>query len=135
MFIMEDIKQQIKEYSELIKKYPDVKELRIERAKLYDADGQYKKAVEDFKKTLTGYYCFENIIKVCEEAGLTEEAERLYIKAIEADKENICNYLEKIYFHMRQKEFEKALADCKKVLKLFPKNETISTLKRVLTGK
>ena len=40
-----NIKERIKEFSELIKKYPNIKELYIERAKLYTELKEYKKAI------------------------------------------------------------------------------------------
>ena len=46
--MIKSTKERIKEFSEMIKKYPNIKEFYIERAKLYDASKQYKKAVEDF---------------------------------------------------------------------------------------
>ena len=129
---MKNIKEKIKEYSELIEKYPDTKELYIERAKLYDASKQYKKASEDFKKSLRGYYICRNVITVCEELGLIKEVEKFYTKAINKDKNNINNYFSRLYFYMRNKEIEKALLDCKKILELSPKDETVSILKRIL---
>ena len=50
--MINNIKERIKEYSEMIEKYPDIKEFHIERAKLYCEIKEYEKAVEDFKKTL-----------------------------------------------------------------------------------
>ena len=130
-----NIKERIKEFSELIKKYPSIKELYIERAKLYTELKEYKKAVEDYKKSYTEYYLCKNIIKVCEELGLTKEAEEFYTKEIQKDKNNISNYIKRIYFYMRENEIEKAIKDCTTVLELNPKDETILTLKRILTKK
>lgn len=128
-----NIKKRIKDFSELIKKYPDVKELYKERAKLYGEIKEYKKAFEDFKKAYFGYYALENVITVCEKAGLIKEAERLYTKAINADKNNINGYIRRIYFYIRIGKIEKAVLDCKTVLKLSPKDETILILHKILT--
>ncbi len=130
-----NIKERIKEFSELIKKYPNIKELYIERAKLYTEIGEYKKAVEDYKKSYDEYYLCKDIIKVCEELGLTKEAEEFYTKEINKDKKNISKYTQRIYFYMKENEIEKALKDCKTVFELSPKDETILTLKRILTKK
>ena len=131
--MINNIEERIKEFSELIKKYPYIKELYLERAKLYDKSKQYKKAVEDYKQLFPGYYACRDIISVCEETGLKEEAEQFYTKAINKDKSNIDNYIRRAYFYMRIGETEKAVLDCKTVLKLSPKNETILTLKKILT--
>lgn len=128
-----DIKKRIKEFSEIIKKYPDVKELYKERAKLYGEIKEYKKAFEDFKKAYFGYYTLENVITVCEKAGLIKEAERLYTEAINTDKNNINSYIRRIYFYMRNGEIEKAITDCNSVLNISPKDETVLTLHKILT--
>jgi len=133
--MIKNIKERIKEYSEMIEKYPSVKEFHIERAKLYCEIKEYEKAVKDFKKILEGYYACQNIIKVCEEKGFNKDAEKFYTKAINKDKNNINNYINRLYFYMRIKEMEKAISDCKAILKLSPKDETILTLKKILTGK
>lgn len=130
-----DIKEKIKEFTELIKKHPDVQELYIYRAFLYEKTKQYQKAMEDYKKTLPiTYICF-NMADICERNGLIKEAEKFYIKEINKNKNNIPNYISRIYFYLRNKEIEKAILDCKTVLKLSPKDENILTLKRILTGK
>ncbi len=131
----ENIKERIKEYSKLINKYPDIKELYIERAKLYDKIQNYKKAVEDFKKAYKDYYACKNIITVCENVGLKQEAEKFYTQAIKANKNNVQNYIDRIYFYMRYGEIEKVILDCKETLKLFPKDETILALQKILTKK
>ena len=41
---MKNIKEKIKEFNKLIKKYPGIKELYLGRAKLYGKIKQYKKA-------------------------------------------------------------------------------------------
>ncbi len=103
--MINNIKERIKEYSEMIEKYPDIKEFHIERAKLY-----------------------------CE-TGFNKEAEKFYTKAINKDKNNINSYINRLYFYIRIREMEKAISDCKAILKLSPKEETILNLKRILTGK
>jgi len=133
--MINNIKERIKEYSEMIEKYPEIKEFHIERAKLYCEINEYEKAVEDFKKTLEGYYACQNIARVCEETGFNKEAEKFYTKAINKDKNNINSYINRLYFYMRIREMEKAISDCKAILKLSPKEETILNLKRILTGK
>ena len=132
---MNNIKGRIKEFSKLIKKYPSIKELYIERAKLYTEIKEYKKAVEDYQKSYIEYYLCKDIIKVCEELGLSKEAEEYYTKEINKDKKNISNYKKRIYFYMKGNEIEKSIKDCTTVLKLSPKDETILTLKRILTKK
>ena len=132
---MNNLKERIKEFSELIKKYPSIKVLYIERAKLYTEIGEYKKAVEDYKKAYTEYYLCKDIIKVCEELGLTKEAEEFYTKEIQKDKKDISNYIKRIYFYLRENKIEKAIKDCTTVLKLSPEDETILTLKKILTKK
>ena len=135
MIYMENIDERIKEYTEVIKKNPDVKELYLERAKLYDVKGDYEKAVEDFKKSLPGYYTFKNIKEVCEKNYLMKEAENFYTKAINKDKKNVYRYMDRFYFYMRNKKLENAIAECKNILKLSPENETILAIKKILTEK
>ena len=126
--------ERIKEFSELIKKYPRVKEFYIERAKLYEAKGQYKKAVEDFKKSLPDFYCFNNIKDLCEEKSLIKEAENFYTKAIKENKNDVYKYIDRLHFYMRNREIEKAILECKTILKLSPKDETILILYEILTA-
>ena len=47
--MIKNIEEKIKEFDEMTKKYPSVKEFHIERAKLYCEIKEYEKAVEDFK--------------------------------------------------------------------------------------
>ena len=95
------IKERIKEFSEMIDKYLDIKEFHIERAKLYCEIKEYEKAVEDSKKTLEGYYACQNMATVCEKRGFNRKAEFYYTKAINKDKNNINNYIDRLYFYMR----------------------------------
>ena len=128
-----NVKEQIKEFSELINKYPYVKEFYIYRAFLYEKTKQYQKAMEDYKTILPPQYLNFDIAGICEKNGLVKEAEKYYTQAINEDKKNIHRYISRIHFYMRIKEIDKAILDCKKVLKLSPKKETIQTLKRILT--
>ena len=132
--MLNNIKERIKEFTILIKNHPEVKELYLERAKLYEQNREYQKALQDYKKLFPEYYLCNNIIKVCEKTGLIKEAENFYTKEINKDKNDISKYISRICFYMRNKEIEKALKDCNTVLKLSPKKETILTLKRILTG-
>ena len=129
---MKSIKERIKEYSEVIERNPNVRDLYLNRARLYEASKQYKKAVEDYKKLFPGYYICEDILTVCERNGLFKAAEQFYTKEINKDKKNINKYIDRLYFYMRNKEIEKALLDCKTILELSPKEETVSILKRIL---
>jgi len=133
--MINNIKEKIREFSRIIKRYPNIKEFYIERAKLYGEIKEYKKAFEDFKKTLDEYYTCEDIATVCEKVGLKKEAENFYTKAINENKNNPNAYINRIYFYMRTGETEKAISDCKTVLKISPKDENISTLKQILTKK
>ena len=133
--MISNIKDRIKEFSEIIERNPYEKELYIERAKLYAENKEYKKAFEDFKKTLHGYYVCKDIMMVCKELGLNNEIERLYTKAINKDKKNISNYIDRIYFYINIGKIEKAISDCKTVLNICPKEETILTLYKILTKK
>ena len=128
-----NIKEQIKEFSELIKKYPHVKEFYIYRSYLYEKTKQYQKAIEDYKMIVPAYYLNFDIAVVCEQNGLIKEAERFYTQAINEDKKNIHKYIRRIYFYIRVKKIEKAILDCKTVLKISPKDEIVKTLKKILT--
>ena len=130
----EDTKEKIKEFSDLIKKYPYIKELYVYRAILYEKSKQYKKAIEDYKMTLPHQYICFNMADICERNGLNKEAEEFYTKVIKKNTKDIYKYMDRICFYIRNKETAKALSDCKTVLKLSPKNETVLTLKRILTG-
>ena len=130
---MSNIKERIKELSEIIKRHPDINDLYIERAKLYEKLKLYKQALDDYKKIFPGYYVCKDIITLCEENGLIKEAEKLYTKAINTDINDIEVYIKRICFYMRTGQIEKAISDCKTVLKLSPKEENILTLKKILT--
>ena len=128
-----DIKEQIKEFSNLIKRYPHVQEFYVYRAFLYEKTKQYQKAIEDYKKILPVQYLNFDIAGICEKNDLFKEAEIYYTKAINEDKNNIHKYINRIHFYMRIKEIDKAILDCKTVLEISPKKETIQILKRILT--
>ena len=128
-----DIKEQIKEFSNLIEKYPYVQEFYIYRAYLYEKTKQYQKAMQDYKEILPPQYLNFDIACICEKNHLLKEAERFYTQAINEDKNNINKYIRRIHFYLRIKETEKAIIDCKTVLELSPKEETVKTLKRILT--
>ena len=128
-----DIKEQIKEFSELINKYPAVQEFYVYRSYLYEKTKQYQKAIEDYKKIIPPQYLNFDIAGICEEKGLIKEAERFYTQAINEDKKSVYRYINRIHFYMRIKEIDKAILDCKTVLEISPKKETIRILKRILT--
>ena len=128
-----DIKEQIKEFSNLIQRYPYVQEFYVYRSFLYEKTKQYQKAIEDYKMIVPTFYLNFDIAGICEEHSLIKEAERFYTQAINEDKNNIHSYIRRIHFYMRIKEIDKAILDCKTVLEISPKKETIQTLKRILT--
>ncbi len=128
-----DIKEQIKEFSDLIKRYPHIEEFYVYRAHLYEKTRQYQKAMEDYKKILPAYYLNFDIAGICEKNDLLKEAEIYYTKAINENKESIYKYINRIHFYMRIKEIDKAILDCKTVLEISPEKETVATLKRILT--
>ncbi len=132
MILINNINEKIKDFTEVIKRNPNIKELYIERAKLYDAKWQYKKAAEDFKRALPDYYTFSDIKEVCEKNYLIKEAEYFYTKEINKNKNSIDAYMQRLHFYMRIKQIEKAILDCKTILKLSPKDETISALYEIL---
>ena len=133
--MINDIREKIKEFSELIQKYPYVQEFYIYRAYLYEKTKQYPKAIEDYKIILPKQYICFDMAGICERNGLVKEAEKYYTQAINKDKKNIQQYIRRIYFYIRIKKIEKAILDCKTVLELSPKDETVKTLKRILTEK
>ena len=132
---MYNIDEKIKDFTELIKQRPDINELYIERAKLYYAKGQYKKVAEDFIKSLSVYYGLIDIKEVCERNSLIKEAEYFYTKEINKNKNNISAYMDRLHFYIRNGQTEKAILDCKAILKLSPKNETILALRKILTSR
>jgi len=129
-----DIKEEIKEFDKLIKKYPYKKDLYIGRAMLYTKIKQYKKAAEDYTKVHTNYISYD-ILNICERDFLINEAEEIYTKAINKDKNDFANYTRRAYFYMRIGELKKALTDCETALKISPKNEIILMIKGTLVKK
>jgi len=74
----------------------------------------------------------DDIKYICERNNLLQEAERLYTKEINVDKNNATNYVRRAYFYMRNGKKEKAIRDCKTAQKLSPKDETILTIIELL---
>ncbi len=130
---MNNIKEQIKKFDKLIKKYPDIEELYIGRAILYTKIKQYKKAIEDYKKGCEKYLCYD-IMNICKRNNLIKEAEELYTKKIK-EQSSIINYISRLRFYISIGEDKKALDDCEIILKMSPKNKFILGIKEVLTKK
>lgn len=65
MAFITNYKEELKEFNKLIKKYPEIKEFYLGRAKLYGKIKQYKKAFNDYKKVYTDYvsnsYCARRV--------------------------------------------------------------------------
>ena len=131
---MLSIEEEIKEFSKLIKKYPDIQDLYIGRAILYTKIKQYKKAIEDYKKGCEKYICYD-IMTVCKRNVLIKEAEDLYIEKINRNKNDITNYISRARFYISIGEHEKALADCETILKIAPNNKFILGIKETLKQK
>ena len=100
---------------------------------MYEKTKQYQKAIQDYKEILPPQYLKIDIADICEKNKLLKEAEKFYTQAINEDKKNIHKYIRRIHFYLRIKETDKAIIDCKTVLEISPKEETIKTLKRILT--
>lgn len=132
--MIKDIEQQIKEFDEMIKKYPDVKDFYLGRAELYGKIKQYKKACEDYKKA-RNHYILNDITSICERYNLIEEAEMIYTKAINKDKNNSENYMRRASFYALTGKNKKAITDCKTVLKLQPQNKIILDMAEMLIKK
>lgn len=126
-----NIKEEIKEYNKLIKKYPLVKELYIGRAKLYGKIKQYKKAFEDYEKIYKSFLNYCNIADICERNDLIKEAESFYTKAINKEK-NVRNYFLRAFFYKRIGKNKKALSDCKRGLKYNQKDKILLAMQKVL---
>ena len=132
--MIKNIKQQIKEFDEMIKKYPSVKEFYLVRAQLCRKVKKYKKASEDYKRA-RNCYILNDIISICEKYDLIEETERIYTKAINKDKNNPENYMKRGSFYALTNKNKKAITDCKTVLKLNPKNKIIKEMAEMLIKK
>ena len=132
--MLKEIEEEIKEFGELIKKYPDIIELYIGRALLYTKIKQYENAIKDYEKGCANYMCYD-IMNVCKRNNLVKEAEELYTKKINKDKNNTINYMSRARFYISVGENEKALSDCETILKLSPKNKFFLEIKEALIKK
>ena len=130
---MNDIKEQIKEFNKLIKKYPDIQELYIGRAILYTKIKEYKKALEDYRKGCENYICYD-IINICRRNGLIKDAEEFCTNKIKKES-SVMNYSSRARFYISIGENKKALADCETILKMSPENKLISEIKKSLIKK
>ena len=130
---MNNIKEEIKEFDKLIKKYPDIEELYIGRAILYTKIKQYENAVKDYQKGCENYICYD-IMNICKRNNLIKESEELYTKKIN-NENSVMNYSSRLRFYISIGEDKKALADCETILKMEPKNEFILEIKEVLGKK
>ncbi len=131
---MNNIKEEIKKFTKLIKKYSDIEELYIGRAILYTKIKQYENAVKDYERGCEKYLCYD-IMNICKRNNLIKEAEELYTKMISKDKSNVINYISRLRFYISIGEDKKALADCETILKMSPKNKFILKLKKALEKK
>ena len=61
--MLKEIKEQIKEFDKLIKKYPDIYELYIGRAILCAKIGEYEKALKDYERGHENY--IYDIVAIC----------------------------------------------------------------------
>ena len=132
--MIKNIKGKIKEFDEMIKKYPTVKEFYLGRANLYEELKEYKKAIEDYKKACIQYVWYD-IASICKRNRLYKEVEDFYTNAINSDKNNVKNYFCRAYFYLNIGEYKKALSDCKKGLELESENESLLELKEILLEK
>ena len=130
---MNDIKEQIKEFDKLIKKYPDIQELYIGRASLYTKIKQYKKALKDYISGCENYLCYD-ILNICKRNKLIKESEELYTKKIKKEN-NVVNYISRARFYISIGENKKALEDCETILKMEPENKFILKIKEALHKK
>lgn len=104
---MNNIKEQIKEFNKLIKKYPDIQELYIGRAILYTKIKQYKKAIEDYQKGCENYICYD-IMNICKRNNLIKESEELYTKKIN-NENSVMNYSSRLRFYISIGEDKKGI--------------------------
>ena len=132
--MIENVEQKIKQFDEMIKKYPDVKEFYLGRATLYEEIGKYKKAIQDYKRVCIEHIWYD-IVSICRRNRLYKEVENFYTNAINADKNNAKKYYCRAYFYMNIGQYKKALSDCKTALKLNPKNEYMLELEEILLEK
>lgn len=132
--MIKDIEEKIKQFDEMIKKYPTIKEFYLGRATLYEKINEYQKAIEDYKKVCM-HYIWYDIASICKRNKLYKEVEDFYTNAINSDKNNVKNYYCRAYFYMHTYQYKKALSDCKKALKLEPKNDYMLELQEILFEK
>ena len=131
--MLKEIKEQIKEFDKLIKKYPDIYELYIGRAILCAKIGEYEKALKDYERGHENY--IYDIVAICKRNNLIKEVEEFYTKRIDKDKNNIVSYLSRARFYMSIGEDRKALADCETILKISPNNNLVLEFKKELIKK
>ena len=74
-------------------------------------------------------------MNICKRTNLIKEAEELYTKKINKDKNNIINYISRARFYINIGEDKKALSDCETILKFSPENNLILEYKKALTEK
>ena len=132
--IEELIKEQIKDFDRIIKKYPDTEELYIGRALLYKKIKQYEKVIEDFERVCMKYMCYD-ITVICKRHNFIKEAEEIYTRQINKDRNNIMGYITRARFYKSICEYQKALDDCKNALKISPKNKFVLEMKKELSKK
>lgn len=128
--IQAEIKEEIKEFTKLIKKYSHISELYIGRAVLYAKTGEYEKAVKDYEIAHEDY--IYDIIAVCRRNHLSGEIERIYTEKINKDKNNVVNYMSRLRFYRSIGENQKALSDCKSILKILPNNKFILETRKAI---
>ncbi len=131
--MLKEIKEQIKEFGKLIKKYPYIEDLYIGRAVLYTKIKEYEKAVKDYERAHEDY--IYDIITVCKRHRLIKEVEEFYTRKINRDKNNIVNYISRARFYISINEDNKALYDCETILKISPENKFILEMKKTLIKK
>ena len=129
--MIENIEQKIKEFDEMIKKYPYVKEFYLGRATLYEELKQYKKAIQDYKRVCIEHIWYD-MVSICKRNRLYKEVEDFYTNAINANKNCAKKYYCRAFFYMDIGQYKKALSDCKTALKLNPKNDYVLELKEIL---
>ena len=131
--MLKEIKEQIKGFDKLIKKYPHIEELYIGRAILYTKIRDYEKALKDYEKAHENY--IYDIIAICKRNNLIKEVEEFYTRKIDKDKNDIVNYLSRARFYMTIGKDNKALSDCETILQLSPDNNLVSAFKKELIKK
>ena len=131
---MVTIEKTTKEVTEVIHKYPQIKEFYLIRAKLYTEICEFRKAIADYERVTDNYFC-RTVLSIYKKYHLTKEVEKYYRKEIKADKSNYKNYISRAYFYMDIGEKAKALKDCKTALKLCQKNKFLTKYIKTLIKK